>query len=264
MFSAKDIEIRRIPANIANLFVRNVHYSGKIVNNSQVHFGAFLNGRLHGAMSFGCPLDKRKVLGLVKGTLWNEMIELNRLAFDEVLPKNSESRAISIALKIIRKQNPHIKWVLSFADGMQCGDGTIYRASGFVLTGFSSASMYELPPDLAKINGGPVAHRLSLQCKTSTLSREIMRRTGGKNLTNGKYEELLGLKVIPGFMLRYIYFLHPTERENLTVPVLPFSEIEKRGAGMYKGQKRVASIDDDAAVFQTEQGGEIPTATLQI
>lgn len=28
-----------------------------------------------------------------------------------------------------------IEWVVSFADATQCGDGTIYRASGFLLTG---------------------------------------------------------------------------------------------------------------------------------
>lgn len=31
--------------------------------------------------------------------------------------------------------SPQLKWVVSFADGAQCGDGAIYRASGFVLTG---------------------------------------------------------------------------------------------------------------------------------
>jgi len=263
MSKVKDIVIKLVPAATANAFVRRYHYSGKVVNNSRLHFGAFLGDRLHGVMSFGSPLDKRKVLGLVKGTRWNEMLELNRMAFDDALPKNSESRSLSVALRMIRKNAPHIKWVISFADGMQCGDGTIYRASGFLLTGFSSASMYELPEDLAKINGGPIAHRLSLQCKTSTLSREIMRRTKGKNLTNSEYCNLLGMKIVPGYMLRYIYFLRPEERANLTVPILPFSEIEKRGAGMYRGEKRVASIDGDAAGFQPEESGSSPTATLQ-
>lgn len=262
MPSAKDIVIKVIESQPANDFVRRYHYSGKVVNNSQVHFGAFLRGRLHGVMSFGCPLDRRKVLGLVAGTRWNEMIELNRMAFDDALPKNSESRSIAIAMRMLRLNAPHLKWVLSFADGMQCGDGTIYRASGFVLTGFSSASMYELPDDLARLNGGRIAHRLKIQDKTSAQSREVLSRTRGKNLTNSGYEKQLGMKVIPGFMLRYIYFLRPGERENLTVPILPFSEIEKRGAGMYKGHKRAASIGDDAAVFQTAEGGSTPTAAL--
>lgn len=146
MGRTKDIIVRVIPANIANAFVKKHHYSGKVVNNSALHFGAFLDDMLHGVMSFGSPLDKRKVLGLVEGTKWNEMLELNRMAFDEHLPRNSESRCISVAIKLLKKNAPHIKWILSFADGTQCGDGAIYRASGFVLCGISkNAGIYQMP-----------------------------------------------------------------------------------------------------------------------
>lgn len=134
MGRAKEIEVKVIPSKIANEFVKQHHYSGKVVQNSQLHFGAFLDGKLHGVMSFGPSMDKSHVIGLVKGTGWNEFIELNRMAFDDYLPKNSESRCIAIAIKLIKKNAPQIKWIISFADGTQCGDGTIYRASGFVLT----------------------------------------------------------------------------------------------------------------------------------
>ena len=43
--------------------------------------------------------------------------------------------------------------------------------------------------------------------------------------------------MLPGYQLRYIYFLDPKARENLTVPVIPFSKIDEIGAGMYKGEK---------------------------
>ena len=127
MASAKDISVKVIPSNIARPFVKAHHYSGKVVNNSKLHFGVFLDGKLHGVMSFGPPMDKSKVLGLVvdsngEPAPWNDMLELNRMAFDDILPKNSESRAISVALRLIRKYAPNIKWILSFADGMQCGD----------------------------------------------------------------------------------------------------------------------------------------------
>lgn len=80
MASAKDITVKVIPPKIAGEFVKSHHYSGKVVNNSVLHFGCFLDGRLHGAMQFGSPLDKRKVIGLVadkdgKPALWNEMLE---------------------------------------------------------------------------------------------------------------------------------------------------------------------------------------------
>ena len=104
MGSAKDLIVKVIPSKVAVPFVKTHHYSGKVVNNSNLHFGVFYEGRLHGVMSFGPSLDKSKIQGLVEGTGWNEFIELNRMAFDDVLPRNSESRAIAIAMKLIRKK----------------------------------------------------------------------------------------------------------------------------------------------------------------
>ena len=146
MVSAKDIIIKPISAKAANALVKRVHYSGKVVNNSILHFGAFLNGKLEGAMSFGSPMDKRKVLPLVEGTEWNNMLELNRMAFSDRLPRNSESRAMAVAFRLIKKHYPHIEWIISFADGSQCGDGAIYRASGFVLTQIKENSQIRVNP----------------------------------------------------------------------------------------------------------------------
>lgn len=133
MGRAKGIKVKVIPSKLANKFVKTYHYSGKVVQNSSLHFGCFLDGALHGVMSYGSPLDKRKVLPLVhteKGEpcLWNEMLELNRMAFDDILPRNSESRCIAISFRLLKKHAPHIKWILSYSDGVDCGDGQIYRA----------------------------------------------------------------------------------------------------------------------------------------
>ena len=126
MGKAKEIVLKVIPASIANPFIRAHHYSGGVVTNSCLHFGVFLDGQLHGVMSYGPSMNKQKMIGLVEGTGWNEFLELNRMAFDSVLPRNSESRALSISLRLIRKYAPQVKWVLSFADACSCGDGTIY------------------------------------------------------------------------------------------------------------------------------------------
>lgn len=237
MGRAKEIIVKVIPSNIANEFVKKHHYSGKVVQNSSIHFGCFLNGVLHGVMSFGPSLDKSKVIGLVNNTGWNEFIELNRMAFDEYLPRNSESRCISIAIKLIKKNAPQIKWVISFADGMQCGDGTIYRASGFKLTGFSSGSMWRLPENLAKLNNGEIAHRMKIQDKCSAISRHILSKTNGKNLTMDNYVNIFGGELLDGYMLRYIYFIDKSKEKDLTVPIIPFSKIDELNAGMYKGKK---------------------------
>lgn len=157
MAGAKDIIVRVIPPGIANPFVERHHYSGKVCNNSQLHFGCFLDGKLHGVMSFGPSLQKRAMLGLVETdnngehAKWNEWLELNRLAFDDVLPRNSESRCLAIAFRLIRKNAPHIKWIVSYSDGTASGDGTIYRASGFHLTSIKKNQTILVLPDGERI-----------------------------------------------------------------------------------------------------------------
>jgi len=222
MGRAKDIVLRPISAGDASELVKRVHYSGKIVQNSQIHIGVYYNGQLEGAMQFGPSLDKRKLIGLVEGTLWNEFIELNRMAFTDVLPRNSESRALGVAFRMLRKHAPQLKWVVTFADATQCGDGTIYRAAGFVLTGI-------------KRNGQILNWDGKLIAKKTLDNLNYPR-------PNGKYYSRVLLEsgeatALPGFQLRYIYFLDRDCRALLTVPELPYSAIGEAGAGMYRGEQ---------------------------
>lgn len=234
MGRAKEIVVKVIPSKIANEFIRRHHYSGKVVNKSNLHFGVFFENELHGVMSYGSSLDKSKIIGLVQGAKWNEFIELNRMAFDDVLPRNSESRAISMSIKLIKKNAPHIKWIISFADGCQCGDGTIYRASNFVLTGIKENN------SLYRLQSGEVIHEMTVKSQPTAPRPEL----GGRSLydvSGGKYsmkewERITGAKPIKGFQLRYVYFIDKAYRQRLTVPEIPFSKIDEMGAGMYKGK----------------------------
>lgn len=233
--TAKDIRLAPIPAKTAADLIRRVHYSGKTVNNSQLHIGVYLGNRLEGAMQFGPPLDKSKILPLVDGTPWNGMLELNRMAFTDRLPPNSESRAIAVALRLIRRHAPHVKWVVSFADGTQCGDGTIYRAAGFLLTAINPSK------NLARFPNGDVIHKMTLESNPTAPRREA----GGRSyydVTGGRYNwrrylDVTGGTIIPGFQLRYIGFVDPAWRNRLTVTPLPYSAIDAAGARMYRGER---------------------------
>ncbi|MBN2582554.1 MAG: hypothetical protein JXL80_05755 [Planctomycetes bacterium] len=263
MSSAKDLLVKPIASADARRITAANHYSRTWVNNSQVHLGVFLRGRCGGVMSFGPSMCKRALVGLVTGTRWNEFIELNRMAFADWLPRNSESRALGYALRWMRKQYPHLSWVVSFADACQCGDGTIYRAVGFLLTGISRGQLWRLPPKLAALHGAPVCHRLTVQDKSSAVSRYVLGLTKGRNLTMDEYARRFGGEVVPGGMLRYVYFLDPEARARLTVPVLPYSEIERQGLSMYKGKRRAGSIETDVPATQAGEGGVNPTPALQ-
>ena len=224
-----------IPGSIANPFMKSHHYSGKVVNNSCLHFGCFLDGGIHGVLSFGPSLDKKKIMQLVDGTGWNNFLELNRMAFDDYLPRNSESYCIGKTLRLIKKNAPQIKWVVSFADGCSCGDGTIYRASNFVLTSIKENFNLCLLPSGEKI------HKMTLESNPTQPRKEL----GGKSyydITGGRfnfkrYVNYVGGEILKGFQLRYIYFIDKKWRNRLVVPEIPFSRIDEMGAGMYKGEK---------------------------
>ena len=235
MGRAKEIEVKVIPGSIANPFMKSHHYSGKVVNNSCLHFGCFLDGRIHGVLSFCPSLDKKKIMQLVDGTGWNNFLELNRMAFDDYLPRNSESYCIGKTLRLIKKNAPQIKWVVSFADGCSCGDGTIYRASNFVLTAIKENFNLCLLPSGEKI------HKMTLESNPTQPRKEL----GGKSyydITGGRfnfkrYVDYVGGEILKGFQLRYIYFIDKKWRNRLVVPEIPFSRIDEMGAGMYKAEK---------------------------
>lgn len=235
MGRVKEIVVKVIPSKIAIPFVKKHHYSGKVVNNSNLHFGCFLDGQLHGVMSYGPSLDKAKMLGLVEGTKWNEFLELNRMAFDDYLPKNSESYCISKSLMLIKRNAPQIKWVVSFADGCSCGDGTIYRASNFVLTAIKENYNLVLLPNGEKI------HKMTLESNPTTPRKELGGRTyydiTGGHFNFKKYVEYVNGEILKGYQLRYVYFIDKTYKDKLTVPIIPFNKIDEVGAGMYKGEK---------------------------
>ena len=237
MAKAKDIILKPITAKEANELVKKLHYSGKVVQNFNIHIGVFLHGKLEGAMQFGSSLDKRKIMGLVKDTGWNEFIELNRMAFSEALPRNSESRALGIAMKLLKKFAPHIKWVISFADACQCGDGAIYRASGFVLTGIKKNDQIWQAPD------GKTISRLVATNNNRGSGRDALldyaRQFGdiGDTVAASMNPfKRVGYKPLIGYQLRYIYFIDTTYRDRLTVKEIPYDKIKELGASMYRGK----------------------------
>lgn len=186
MGRAKEIVLKVIPSKVANDFIRKHHYSGKVVPNSNLHFGAFLDNKLHGVMSYGPSINKKGTINLVEGTGWNEFIELNRMAFDNYLPRNSESR---------------------------CGDGTIYRASNFVLTDIRKNEALRIDPKT-----GAKVHVITAHHK--------------------KIRDFRKWKPVEGYQFRYIYFIDKSCKDKLTVPIIPFSKIKELGVGMYLGEKR--------------------------
>lgn len=227
---ALEIEIKPIQKTKADEIVKKYHYSGKVVQNSNINFGVFYKGLLLGAMQFGSPTDKRKILPLVADTKWGGMVELNRMAFSDALPRFSESRAISLAMKWIKKNAPQIEWVVSFADGCQCGHGTIYQASNFYLTQIKKNNrIIELP-------NGEKVHFLCFSPSRRGKYPDDMKKRGYTNERQYLDECYPGWKVLDGYMFRYIYFLTKQAKKRFTGEFIPFSKIKELGIQMVRGE----------------------------
>ena len=97
--------------------------------------------------------------------------------------------------------------------------------------------------DLFLLPNGSKIHSMTIKS-----SKTLMNKYG--NWKKYLDTEHKGWKKIKGFQLRYIYLIDKSCK--ITVPILPFSMIDKMGAGMYKGEKiTLAERQINAAVAHT-------------
>ncbi len=209
----QSIRVQPIPFVAAKKLIEKYHYLHSMPGGTKLAFGALINGRLLGAITFGSgPAYAYK---LIKDSVQYDCLTLTRLWLSDELPKNSESRIIAICLRALKK-NTMVKFLVSYADPSQGHMGTIYQATGWTYTGLSEA----MPK--FDLGDGQIRH-----------SRSLSHSFGSHSL---KHFESCGLnvKVIPQPRKhRYICFLVPYYRDRLTVPVLPYP---KKESGMVQGR----------------------------
>lgn len=86
-FGNRHLFVAQIPRKDATEMIIKHHYSHRIVNNSYIHMGVFMNGDLVGCMQFGYLLNPRAMMKIVAGTEIGEYLELNRMWLSDVAPK---------------------------------------------------------------------------------------------------------------------------------------------------------------------------------
>lgn len=253
MYTAKDIVIKPISSSDARKIVSIYHYSGKSTMNSQIHFGVFIGERLLGALQYGPSIDKRR-MALNLGIGMNEFLELNRMALSDVCPKNSESRALGITLRLLKKTYPFLKLVISFADACQCGDGTIYRASGFKLHSFKKNDSLLIASD------GNITFKHGTKDRPTVVAKKSLDYN--IDPATGKYLSApTKLKPMEGFQMKYIYFFDKVLEQKFK-----FVEFDKipNDVKMYKGVKCATGVESGMSTDQVEGGGESPTVALHL
>lgn len=125
-FGCEAFYVAQIPCREARAIIIAHHYSHRVVNNSYLHLGVFREGALEGVLQWGYALCPARAGKVVEGTVQGQYMELNRMWLSDDAPRNSESRAISYALKYIKRACPSVAWVQSFTEFYEL-DGQTYH-----------------------------------------------------------------------------------------------------------------------------------------
>lgn len=112
------------------------HYLGKTRFISTVNYAACFGNKIYGCISLGAP-NATEMRGLFTRHTQQGWWEIKRLAMHPSCPKNSESKFIGIALRLLQKDHLVIG-IITLADSSVGHCGTIYKASGFTYIGLSS------------------------------------------------------------------------------------------------------------------------------
>jgi len=143
-FGSFDFRVQFLDRAIANEIVIANHYSRRIYNGTTLHLGVYIGHDLVGVLQYGYAMNPASAGSVVTGTLMSEYLELNRMWLADAAPRNSESRALSFSIRLIRRVRPTVKWIQSFADE-RCGlFGTVYQAAGFTYHGEHIGRFWEL------------------------------------------------------------------------------------------------------------------------
>ena len=143
-FGLPDFYLALIPARLSRETIIKHHYSHRTVNNAYLHLGVYYQGQFAGVLVLGYMLNPARAGKVVAGTVQGQYLELNRMWLDDAAPRNSESRAISYAIKYIRRAMPTVAWIQSFADE-RCGRwGVVYQAANFLYIGSHKTAFYLL------------------------------------------------------------------------------------------------------------------------
>ena len=112
------------------------HYSKCLPVGKLVKIGVWENDKFIGVVIFGRGANKS--LGAPYGCSQTESCELVRIALDKHITE--VSRIIMIAIKFLKKNNPNIRLIVSFADTSQNHHGGIYQATNWIYDGLTNSA----------------------------------------------------------------------------------------------------------------------------
>jgi len=218
----------------AKYAVMSWHYSQAMPSGKLVKYGVWEDEKFIGAVIYGRGANKD--LGKPYGLQQIEICELVRVALNK--HQTPVSQIVAQSIKQLKKDNPGIRLIISFADPEQNHKGGIYQAGNWIYNGRSQSA------DEYIVNGERI-HGRSLRAKRD--SHPV--KTNAKNaliwaqqVLDSNAQEIKGSS-----KHRYLYPLDRNMRKQIIALSLPYPAVEGS----------IASRDNSVVEVQVQS---LPTA----
>lgn len=136
----KKYYVKAVNSSKANKMTAYYHYSGVGFKKARHNLGVYRkeDKKLVGILQWGCSFQEGIDLSrYVKDDIKKEeYLELNRFCMADSEGKNSESQAISLGIKWIKKNLPDVRLLVSYAGRKEGNYGYIYQASNWEYLGY--------------------------------------------------------------------------------------------------------------------------------
>lgn len=155
---------------LVDALVRTHHYSHKATKNRMLSMVVLYDGYDMTSMGFiqlGYGIRPHMKHTISPHITTTNYAEFDRMWLSDELPKFSETTVIGMLLWFIKRWNPKIDYVITYADGSVGNRGTIYKASNAFPIG-------KVPVDFYKLANGERVHPVSMWHRHKTRAKEAM------------------------------------------------------------------------------------------
>lgn len=146
------LKIAPVARDAAKFACERWHYSGILPPFAPIFHGVWEDGEFIGVIIYGRGSTPQ--IGKPFGLQQTQVCELVRVALRD--HRTPVSRMIAISLRILRRSNPGLRLVVSFADDIQGHHGGIYQAGGWIYLGANltrTCTIYGKPVNWRTIAG---------------------------------------------------------------------------------------------------------------
>ena len=136
-------QVREISKGEAMQMILDYHYSNSLPKINKHFVGFFKDDSLVGVITLGYGVRPLHTIKRIFPSLTtSDYYEIGRMCMTESMPKNSESMMLSDLCKWLKQNEPQIKVLFTWADGMLGKCGYVYQASNFIYAGYSVGEIY--------------------------------------------------------------------------------------------------------------------------